>query len=102
MISPELLRRHTFFGGFSAAELKELAMAGREQALAAGEMLFTEGARADQFYFLARGRDGDAPQDRRGRHLALLDPARGAGRVVGPHRAPHLHGLGPRPPGPRP
>ena len=33
MISPELLRRHTFFGGFSAAELKELAMTGREQAL---------------------------------------------------------------------
>ena len=55
MISPELLRRHTFFGGFSAAELKELAMTGGEQALAAGEMLFTEGARADQLYFLAEG-----------------------------------------------
>jgi CRP-like cAMP-binding protein len=55
MISPELLRRHTFFGGFSAAGLKELAIAGREQALAAGEMLFTEGARADQLFFLAQG-----------------------------------------------
>jgi CRP-like cAMP-binding protein len=55
MISPELLRRHTFFGGFSAAGLKELAMAGSEQTLAAGERLFTEGARADHFYFLAEG-----------------------------------------------
>jgi CRP-like cAMP-binding protein len=55
MISPELLRRHTFFGGFSPDALKELAMAGSEQALAAGERLFTEGARADHFYFLAEG-----------------------------------------------
>ena len=56
----EMVKRHhpdtpVIFGGFSAAELKELAMTGREQALAAGEMLFTEGARADQFYFLAEG-----------------------------------------------
>ena len=55
MISPELLRRHTFFGGFSPAALKELAMAGSEQTLAVGERLFTEGARADHFYFLAEG-----------------------------------------------
>jgi CRP-like cAMP-binding protein len=55
MISPELLRRHTFFGGFSPDALKELAMAGSEQALAAGERLFTEGARAGHFYFLAEG-----------------------------------------------
>jgi hypothetical protein len=37
MISPELLRRHTFFGGFSPAALKELATAGGEQTLAAGD-----------------------------------------------------------------
>ena len=55
MISPELLRRYTFFGGFSSNELKELAMAGREQAVAEGETLFTEGGRADHFYFLAEG-----------------------------------------------
>jgi CRP-like cAMP-binding protein len=55
VISPELLRRHSFFRGFSAAELELLATAGREQALAACEMLFTEGARADHFYFLAEG-----------------------------------------------
>jgi CRP-like cAMP-binding protein len=55
VISADLLRRHAFFGGFSAAELEHLAKAGREQTLAACEMLFTEGARADQFYFLAEG-----------------------------------------------
>jgi CRP-like cAMP-binding protein len=55
MISPELLRRHAFFGGFSAAEIEGLATAGRERTLAAGETLFTEGARADHFYFLAEG-----------------------------------------------
>jgi CRP-like cAMP-binding protein len=55
MISPELLRRYTFFGGFSASGLKELAMAGREQAVAEAETLFTEGGRADHFYFLAEG-----------------------------------------------
>jgi len=55
MISPELLRRHPFFADLSAAELEALATMGAEQALAAGEMLFTEGGRADQFYFLADG-----------------------------------------------
>ena len=55
MISPELLRRYTFFGGFLPAHLKELAMIGREQAVAEAEVLFTEGGRADHFYFLAEG-----------------------------------------------
>jgi CRP/FNR family transcriptional regulator len=55
MISPELLRRHAFFADLSAAELEALATLGAEQALAAGETLFTEGGRADQFYFLADG-----------------------------------------------
>ncbi|HEX9187085.1 MAG TPA: cyclic nucleotide-binding domain-containing protein [Vicinamibacteria bacterium] len=55
MISPELLRRHAFFADLSAAELEALATVGAEQLLAAGEMLFTEGGRADQFYFLAEG-----------------------------------------------
>jgi CRP-like cAMP-binding protein len=55
MISPELLRRHAFFADLSAAELEALAAMGAEQPLAAGETLFTEGGRADQFYFLAEG-----------------------------------------------
>jgi CRP-like cAMP-binding protein len=55
VISPDVLRRHAFFGGFSDAEVEELARSAREHVLAAGELLFTEGARADQFFFLAAG-----------------------------------------------
>ena len=55
MVSPELLRRFTFFGGFSDDELKQLAMASREQPIAAGEVLFAEGDRADKLYFLTEG-----------------------------------------------
>ena len=55
MVSPELLRRFAFFGGFSDEELKQLAMASREQAVSAGEVLFTEGNHADNLYFLAEG-----------------------------------------------
>ncbi len=55
MISPELLRRYSFFAGFSDAELKRVAMAGREQAVAEDEFLFAEGEHADRFYFLIDG-----------------------------------------------
>lgn len=55
MISPELVRRYSFFGGFAAKELKELAMAGNERNLEPGETLFSEGDRADWLYFLADG-----------------------------------------------
>ena len=55
MVSPELLRRFTFFGGFSDEELKQLAMAAREQVASANEILFTEGKHAHDLYFLAEG-----------------------------------------------
>jgi CRP-like cAMP-binding protein len=55
MVSPELLRRFVFFAGFSDEELKQLAMAGREQAAAVGEILFTEGKHAHNLYFLTEG-----------------------------------------------
>jgi len=55
MVSPELLRRFVFFAGVSDEELKQLAMAGREQAASVGEVLFTEGKHAHNFYFLTEG-----------------------------------------------
>jgi CRP/FNR family cyclic AMP-dependent transcriptional regulator len=55
MVSPELLRRFAFFSGFSDEELKQLAMAGREQAASAGEVLFTEGKHAHNLLFLTEG-----------------------------------------------
>ncbi len=55
MVSPELLRRHSFFGGFTLAEVKELALCGQERSVSEGQVLFAEGDRADFFYFLADG-----------------------------------------------
>ena len=55
MVSPELLRRFVFFAGFSDEELKQLAMAGREQAASVGEVLFMEGKHAHNLYFLTEG-----------------------------------------------
>jgi CRP/FNR family cyclic AMP-dependent transcriptional regulator len=55
MISPELLRRYSFFAGFSPKDLKDLAMAGHEQAVKAGDTPFKEGDQAEHFYFLADG-----------------------------------------------
>ncbi len=52
---PSLLRRFVFFAGFSDEELKQLAMAGREQAASVGEILFTEGKHAHNLYFLTEG-----------------------------------------------
>ena len=55
MVSPELLRRFAFFAGFSDEQLKQLAMAGREQIAAVGETLFTEGKPAHNLYFVTEG-----------------------------------------------
>jgi CRP-like cAMP-binding protein len=49
------LRRFVFFAGFSDEELKQLAMAGREQAASVGEILFMEGKPAHNLYFLTEG-----------------------------------------------
>jgi CRP-like cAMP-binding protein len=55
MISPELLRRHTFFNGFSVQDLEELAMTAREIAVPSGEVVFHEGEHAEALHFLADG-----------------------------------------------
>ncbi len=55
MISPELLRRYTFFNGFTAQDLKELAMSAQEENHASGDLLFSEGEHADALHFLCDG-----------------------------------------------
>lgn len=55
MISPELLRRFTFFADFSPQEMKKLAMVGDEETLNTGELLFAEGEYAGHLYFLLDG-----------------------------------------------
>ena len=55
MISPEHIRRHAFFAGFTPAQIKQLAMAGQELVVEAGHLLFNEGQPAESLFFLAEG-----------------------------------------------
>ncbi len=55
MVSPELLRRHTFFSGFTFDQLDILAMAAEEMTVPAKHWFFHEGEKLDQFFFLLSG-----------------------------------------------
>lgn len=55
MISPELIRRYSFFGGLSSDHIVALANAGDEITLADGKQLFAEGDKLDKFYLLVEG-----------------------------------------------
>jgi CRP-like cAMP-binding protein len=55
MISPELLRRYTFFGTLDDAQLKAVAMISDETIVETGKTLFEEGDAADTLYFLIEG-----------------------------------------------
>jgi CRP-like cAMP-binding protein len=55
MISPELLRRHPFFGGLNDAHLKAVAMLANEISCSTGETLFEIGQPADMLYLLVEG-----------------------------------------------
>ncbi len=55
MISPEVLRRFSLFAGLDPEMFKELAMAGEEVDLSAGEWLFEEGSDAEALYLILSG-----------------------------------------------
>ncbi len=55
MVSPELLRRHRFFGGLREDELAGIAMIAAECAFADGSVIFREGERAVHLYILTAG-----------------------------------------------
>lgn len=55
MISPEQLRRYPYFANVSDAALKEVAMISEEMTASAGQVLFTEGDKADSLYILVEG-----------------------------------------------
>jgi CRP/FNR family transcriptional regulator, cyclic AMP receptor protein len=55
MVSPELLRRHPFFGGLKDDELAAIAMIAEECAFPDGERIFREGERAERLYILTAG-----------------------------------------------
>jgi CRP/FNR family cyclic AMP-dependent transcriptional regulator len=55
MISPELLRRYTFFAHLNDAQLHQLAIIGEEISLEDGQVVFEEGQPANWLYFLLEG-----------------------------------------------
>lgn len=55
MISPELLRRHQFFGDFNESQLISLAMTADDVALEANTEVLEEGEPAKALYFLQNG-----------------------------------------------
>lgn len=55
MISPETLRRYSFFAGLDPAVLKEIAMLSSEVTFQAGEWLFHQGDPAEAFYLILEG-----------------------------------------------
>lgn len=55
MVSPELLRRHRFFGGLKEDELAGVAMIAREDAYKDGDVIFREGDTATRIYVLTSG-----------------------------------------------
>jgi CRP/FNR family cyclic AMP-dependent transcriptional regulator len=71
MTSQNLLRLHPFFSGFSAAEIDALAARSSTRSLAAGRVLFLEGAPGDGLYGLLSGRIDFTIDSRDGRNLIL-------------------------------
>jgi CRP-like cAMP-binding protein len=55
MVSPELLRRHRFFGGLRDDELTAIAMIAEECPFPDGAVIFREGERAAHLYILTAG-----------------------------------------------
>lgn len=58
MISPELLRKYSFFGSLDNDQLISLAMTCREVEFDSDEMIFAKGEPAEAFYFLLTGAVG--------------------------------------------
>ena len=55
MVSPELLRRHPFFGQLANDHLNAVAMLAEEMTFQQGEAIFETGQPSDALYFLIEG-----------------------------------------------
>lgn len=55
MISPELIRRYSFFGGLSHEHIIKLAQAATETGVEAGSYFFHEGDELNSFYLITEG-----------------------------------------------
>jgi CRP-like cAMP-binding protein len=65
MVSPELLRRYSFFGGLSHDQLVTLARVASEKTVATGHTFFREGDELKEFYLVLEGAVGI--------HIAVTD-----------------------------
>ncbi|RMG45254.1 MAG: cyclic nucleotide-binding domain-containing protein [Acidobacteria bacterium] len=96
MISTERLRRFPIFSGLDEGTLRELAMAGREDSFARGEILFEEGQPAEELWLLTAG-EADLRVVLPGGERRTVDTAVAGdllvwSAVVPPHRM-HLEGV---------
>ena len=55
MVSPELLRRYSYFAPIRHETLKKVAMISQEKVVAAGQIIFREWERADHLYVVLKG-----------------------------------------------
>jgi CRP/FNR family cyclic AMP-dependent transcriptional regulator len=55
MVSPELLKRYSFFGGSTDRQLKALSMIAKEKTIPAGSVIFEECGTSDNIYLLMEG-----------------------------------------------
>jgi CRP-like cAMP-binding protein len=95
MVSPEVLRRHPFFGFLTDAELRSVAMLSEEVALASGESLFEPESTAGALYLLTEGQidlvyvviDRDDPRQRKEFHVGECGPGDivGISALIEPH-----------------
>lgn len=82
MVSPELLRRHSFFGHLKEEHLVELAKIAHERHFGPGEFVFREGEPARELFVVLEGQvDTSVEIDHLG-NRAVVDTL-GAGDVLG-------------------
>lgn len=95
MVSPEVLRRHPFFGFLTDSEMRSVAMLSDEVALGPGESLFEPETTASALYLLNEGQidlvyvviDRDDPHLRKEFHVGECGPGDivGISALIEPH-----------------
>ena len=96
MVSPELLRRYSFFGFLDHEQLAEIAMLTEEVEVPKNNMLFTIEDKADTLYFLETGsvelhyvvKDTHLPELRKDFHIGTINPGEifGISALIEPHK----------------
>ena len=82
MISPEIIRRYTFFTGLTAKQYRSLAMLAEKENLEIGSTIFEEGQSANKFFILVEGNvelyikseEFDQPSTRRDFFVGEINP----------------------------